>query len=143
MNVHSIDAEAAKKLLWDQALEYERQYCEERDLFIKNKSPKPEFYHWFRVLELCNGGSAVWSLSTARYNKSAPRPVRAPKTSGVKANGSTAHHHSEDNPRQAKIHKVGGEFSRNGNGSVDELEEAKLNGVGTRAIAMQPEMEAT
>ena len=92
MKLHSIDAESAKKLLWDETLEYERRYCEERDLFIKKNSPEPEFYRWFRLLELSTGGNAIWSFTTSRYNKSAPKPVRVQKTNEIAVHGNATDH---------------------------------------------------
>ncbi|TVY73247.1 Ophiobolin F synthase [Lachnellula suecica] len=83
MKLESVDAQAAKKILWNKAIAYERQYCRERDDFIEKNIPEPRVLEWFRLLELCNGGSAVWSQSTPRYNRSAPKPRRAPKYAEV------------------------------------------------------------
>lgn len=92
MKLHDVDAESAKKLLWDETLEYERRYCEERDNYIKKNSPGPEVYRWFRLLELSTGGNAIWSFTTSRYNKSAPAPevTRIHTTNGIVTNGSAA-----------------------------------------------------
>lgn len=105
MKLHSVDAESARKLLWDEALEYERRYCEERDLFIKKNSPGPELYRWFRLLELSTGGNAIWSFTTTRYNKSAPKPVRVQKTSGIAVHGNAADHpaHKPPEGEQTKV----------------------------------------
>jgi hypothetical protein len=98
MKKHNVDAESAKKLLWDDVLEYERRYCELRDLFIEENSPGPEFYRWFRLLELSTGGNAIWSFTSPRYHKSAPRPVRIRKTDGVAINGNSTDHPEHKSP---------------------------------------------
>jgi len=68
MKLQNVDSQAAKKFLWNKAIEYERRYCKERDEFIQKYSPAPRLLQWFRLLELCNSGSAVWSQTTPRYN---------------------------------------------------------------------------
>jgi hypothetical protein len=98
MKKHNVDAESAKKLLWDEVLEYERRYCELRDLFIEENSPGPEFYRWFRLLELSTGGNAIWSFTSPRYHKSAPRPVRVQKTNGIAINGNATDHPEHKSP---------------------------------------------
>jgi hypothetical protein len=93
MKLHDIDVESAKKLVWDGALEYERQYCEARDHYIKVNSPGREFRRWFRLLELSTGGNAMWGSTSARYHKSAPKPVRVQKKNEIMIDGTAT-----DNP---------------------------------------------
>jgi hypothetical protein len=83
MKLHNVDEESAKNLVWKGALEFERRYCEERDLFIETYSPGPEMRRWFRLLELSTGGNAMWGSTTSRYNKFAPKPVHVQKTNDI------------------------------------------------------------
>ena len=92
MKLRDIDEESAKKLVWDGAFEYEQRYCEARDCFIKANSPGPEILRWLRLLELSTGGNALWGATSARYHKSAPKPVRVQKTNGMVIDGTAADH---------------------------------------------------
>jgi hypothetical protein len=125
MKLHSVDVESAKKLLWNEILEYERRYCEERDLFIKKNSPEPEFYRWFRLLELFTEGNAICSFTTSPYNKSAPAPFRIQKTNGITINENSADHPGHKSPEDEQTKAVNGTMI-NGN---EKLKSA--NGVAT------------
>ncbi|KIN03517.1 hypothetical protein OIDMADRAFT_177678 [Oidiodendron maius Zn] len=92
MKLRDIDEESAKKLVWDGAFEYEQRYCEARDHFIKENSPRPEILRWLRLLELSTGGNALWGATSARYHKSAPKPVRIQKTNGIVVDGTATDH---------------------------------------------------
>jgi hypothetical protein len=83
MLVHNVDSANAKKLLWNEIVKFEEQYCEARDMHIKEQSPGPETIRWFGLLELGLAGNAYWSARTPRYNKSAPPPPT--RANGVKA----------------------------------------------------------
>ena len=98
MKLRDIDEESAKKLVWDGAFEYEQRYCEARDCFIKANSPGPEILRWLRLLELSTGGNALWGATSARYHKSAPKPVRVQKTNGMVIDGTAADHPEHKSP---------------------------------------------
>jgi len=76
MRLHDVEEEAAKTLLWDEVLEYERRYCKERDLFIQTHSPGAETCHWFRLLEFFIGGNAIWCSTTPRFHQTVPKSTR-------------------------------------------------------------------
>lgn len=90
MKVHSIGENSAKTLLWNETVAYEQRYCRERDNFLRKQTPGPELYRWFRLLELSTGGNAIWSATTFRYNKSAPKSFKVRKGDRDVTNGSNA-----------------------------------------------------
>jgi hypothetical protein len=132
MRLHKVDVESAKKLLWNEMLEYERRYCEERDLFIKKNSPKPEFYRWFRLLELFTGGNAIWSLTTSPYNKSAPKTFRVQKTNGTTINGNSADDPGHKSPEDEQAEAMNG-TTINGNEKLKSTNGVATNGKVTQA----------
>ena len=132
MKLHNIDVESAKDLLWDETVEYERRYCEERDLFIKKNSPGPEFYRWFRLLELSTGGNAIWSFTTSRYHKSAPKPVRVQKTNEIASNGNATDHPEHKSP-EGKQSKATNGTTTNGNKKLKLANGIVINGKATHA----------
>jgi hypothetical protein len=74
--IHSINAAEAKRLLWTEIEKFEARYCVARDNYIRDKAYDPEVIRWFGILELTIAGNALWSTTTARYNKGAKIPSR-------------------------------------------------------------------
>jgi hypothetical protein len=140
MKMHNVDEKSAKKLLWEEILEYERRYCEERDLFIEKNSPGPELYRWFRLLELSTGGNAIWSFTTSRYNKSAPRPVRVQKTNEIAINGNATAHPEKKSSGGERSNATNGSLT-NGKENLQLTNGVVNNGKATHAREIEEEDE--
>jgi hypothetical protein len=71
---HSLEPSKAKHVLKMQIRMLEKKYCSLKKIYLKTSPYTPQILRWFDVVEQTHAGTALWSCTTARYNRSALRP---------------------------------------------------------------------
>jgi hypothetical protein len=83
--IHNVNAVDAKSLLWAEIEKLEERYCIARDKYLRENACDPEVIRWFGILELTIAGNALWSTTTARYNKGTRIPSKECRATAVKS----------------------------------------------------------
>jgi hypothetical protein len=83
--IHNVNAVDAKSLLWAEIEKLEERYCVARDNYLRENAYNPEVIRWFGILELTIAGNALWSTTTARYNKGARIPSKENRATTIKS----------------------------------------------------------
>ncbi|KAF7956841.1 hypothetical protein EAE96_004167 [Botrytis aclada] len=105
-HLHDVDNTKAREFLREKILDFELQYCNIRDEYLRKQNPRPEMTQFFGLLELAAAGSRFWHATSRRYNSWAPNLTPASKAKTKTKRSATLEAIDSDEERDSKRSKI-------------------------------------